>query len=145
MCCKLESQIWLLARYGKLSLKSVDDKRPYAFVAAIKQLDVAEADRVVLSDIHEYHEAEELVERLAVAIVNLPFSKMMGIDSEGMLIPAVHEYDGKEALNLFMADGNIHAGLSCTDFGSIVSPFLREIRYLCCQRAVPLGTALVQI
>ena len=51
-------------------------------------------DRVILSGIHDYYEPEELVGKTAIAIVNLPPRKMMGIDSEGMLISAVHEEDG---------------------------------------------------
>ena len=67
-------------------------------------------DRVILSGIHEYYEPEELVGKTAIAIVNLPPRKMMGIDSEGMLISAVHEEDGHEGLNLLMVDGRIPAG-----------------------------------
>ena len=67
-------------------------------------------DRVILSGIHEYYEPEELVGKTAIAIVNLPPRKMMGINSEGMLISAVHEDDGHECLNLLMVDDNIPAG-----------------------------------
>ena len=67
-------------------------------------------DRVILSGIHEYYEPEELVGKTCIAIVNLPPRKMMGIDSCGMLISAVHEYDGQEALNLLMVDDRIPAG-----------------------------------
>ena len=67
-------------------------------------------DRVILSGIHEYYEPEELVGKTAIAIVNLPPRKMMGIDSEGMLISAVHEVDGHEGLNLLMVDPHIPAG-----------------------------------
>ena len=67
-------------------------------------------DRVILSGIHEYYEPEELVEKTAIAIVNLPPRKMMGIDSCGMLISAVHEEDGREGLNLLMVDDRIPAG-----------------------------------
>ncbi len=67
-------------------------------------------DRVILSGIHEYYEPEELVGKTAIAIVNLPPRKMMGIDSEGMLISAVHEEDGHEGLNLLMVDARIPAG-----------------------------------
>ncbi len=67
-------------------------------------------DRVILSGIHEYYEPEELTGRTAIAIVNLPPRKMMGIDSEGMLISAVHEEDGREGLNLLMVDDRIPAG-----------------------------------
>ena len=67
-------------------------------------------DRVILSGIREYYEPEELVGKTAIAIVNLPPRKMMGIDSEGMLISAVHEEDGHEGLNLLMVDDRIPAG-----------------------------------
>lgn len=67
-------------------------------------------DRVILSGIHEYYEPEELVGKTCVAITNLPPRKMMGIDSEGMLISAVYEYDGREGLNLLMLDDSIPAG-----------------------------------
>ena len=67
-------------------------------------------DRVILSGIHEYYEPEELVGKTAIAIVNLPPRKMMGIDSEGMLVSAVHEEDGHEGLNLLMVDDHIPAG-----------------------------------
>ncbi|PNV63670.1 lysine--tRNA ligase [Clostridium sp. chh4-2] len=67
-------------------------------------------DRTILSGIHEYYEPEELIGKTAIAIVNLPPRKMMGIDSCGMLISAVHEEDGKEGLNLLMVDARIPAG-----------------------------------
>ena len=67
-------------------------------------------DRVILSGIHEYYEPEELVGKTCIAIVNLPPRKMMGIDSEGMLISAVHEENGHEGLNLLMVDPHIPAG-----------------------------------
>lgn len=67
-------------------------------------------DRVILSGIHEYYEPEQLVGKTCIAIVNLPPRKMMGIDSEGMLISAVHEVDGHEGLNLLMVDNHIPAG-----------------------------------
>lgn len=67
-------------------------------------------DRVILSGIHEYYEPEELVGKTCIAITNLPPRKMMGIDSEGMLISAVYEYDGREGLNLLMLDDSIPAG-----------------------------------
>ena len=67
-------------------------------------------DRVILSGIHDYYEPEELIGKTAIAIVNLPPRKMMGIDSEGMLISAVHEEDGHEGLNLLMVNDRIPAG-----------------------------------
>ena len=66
--------------------------------------------RTILSGIREFYNPEELVGKTCVAITNLPPRKMMGIDSEGMLISAVYEYDGKEGLNLLMLDSNIPAG-----------------------------------
>ena len=72
--------------------------------------DGTDRKRTILSGIHEYYEPEELVGKTCVAIVNLPARKMMGIDSEGMLISAVYEYDGKEGLNLLMLDDSIPAG-----------------------------------
>ena len=67
-------------------------------------------DRVILSGIHEYYEPEELVGKTCVAITNLPPRKMMGIDSEGMLISAVHHEEGEERLHLLMLDDHIPAG-----------------------------------
>ena len=67
-------------------------------------------NRVILSGIHEYYEPEELVGKTCVAITNLPPRKMMGIDSCGMLISAVHEEEGEERLHLLMVDDRIPAG-----------------------------------
>ena len=67
-------------------------------------------DRVILSGIKEYYQPEELVGKTLVAILNLPPRKMMGIDSCGMLISAVHTEDGREALHLLMLDDAIPAG-----------------------------------
>ena len=67
-------------------------------------------DRVILSGIHEYYEPEELVGKTCIAITNLPPRKMMGIDSEGMLISAVHHEEGEERLHLLMVDDHIPAG-----------------------------------
>ena len=72
--------------------------------------DGTDRKRTILSGIHEYYEPEELVGKTCVAITNLPPRKMMGIDSEGMLISAVYEYDGQEGLNLLMLDDHIPAG-----------------------------------
>lgn len=68
------------------------------------------ADRTILSGIHEYYEPEQLIGKTCVAITNLPPRKMMGIDSCGMLISAVYEYNGHEGLNLLMLDDAIPAG-----------------------------------
>ena len=67
-------------------------------------------DRVILSGIHEYYEPEELVGKTCIAITNLPPRPMMGIDSCGMLISAVHHEEGKEKLHLLMVDDHIPAG-----------------------------------
>ena len=72
--------------------------------------DGSDKKRTILSGIHEYYEPEQLVGKTCVAITNLPPRKMMGIDSEGMLISAVYEYDGREGLNLLMLDDGIPAG-----------------------------------
>ena len=68
------------------------------------------ADRVILSGIHEYYEPEELVGKTCIAITNLPPRPMMGIDSCGMLISAVHHENGEEKLHLLMVDPHIPAG-----------------------------------
>ena len=67
-------------------------------------------DRVILSGIHEYYEPEELVGKTCIAITNLPPRAMMGIDSCGMLISAVHHENGEEKLHLLMVDDHIPAG-----------------------------------
>ena len=67
-------------------------------------------DRVILSGIHEYYEPEELVGKICIAITNLPPRPMMGIDSCGMLISAVHHENGEEKLHLLMVDPHIPAG-----------------------------------
>lgn len=72
--------------------------------------DGTDRKRTILSGIHEYYEPEQLVGKTAIAIVNLPPRKMMGIDSEGMLISAVHEEDGREGLNLLLVNDRIPAG-----------------------------------
>ena len=72
--------------------------------------DGTDNDRVILSGIHQYYEPEELVGKTLIAIVNLPPRKMMGIDSCGMIISAVHQEDGEEALNLLIVSDRIPAG-----------------------------------
>ena len=67
-------------------------------------------DRTILSGIHEYYEPEDLIGKTCIAITNLPPRKMMGIDSCGMLLSAVHEEEGEEKLNLLMVDNHIPAG-----------------------------------
>ena len=72
--------------------------------------DGSEKERVILSGIKEYYSTESLIGKTLLAICNLPPRKMMGIDSEGMIISAICEYDGEEKLNLIMLDDNIPAG-----------------------------------
>ena len=72
--------------------------------------DGSEKERVILSGIKEYYSAESLIGKTLLAICNLPPRKMMGINSEGMIISAICEYDGEEKLNLIMLDNNIPAG-----------------------------------
>lgn len=67
-------------------------------------------DRTILSGIHAYYEPEELVGKTLIAITNLPPRAMMGIDSCGMLLSAVHEEEGEEKLHLLMVDNHIPAG-----------------------------------
>ena len=67
-------------------------------------------DRTILSGIHAYYEPEELVGKTLIAITNLPPRKMMGIDSCGMLLSAIHEEEGEEKLHLLMVDPHIPAG-----------------------------------
>ena len=67
-------------------------------------------DRIILSGIHAYYEPEELVGKTLIAITNLPPRKMMGIDSCGMLLSAIHEEEGEEKLHLLMVDNHIPAG-----------------------------------
>ena len=72
--------------------------------------DGTDTDRIILSGIKEYYQPEELVGKSLVAITNLPPRVMMGIESCGMLLSALHTQDGKEALNLLMVSDAIPAG-----------------------------------
>ena len=72
--------------------------------------DGTDQDRVILSGIHAYYEPKQLVGKTLIAITNLPPRKMMGIDSCGMLISAVHAEEGEERLNLLMVSDAIPAG-----------------------------------
>ena len=67
-------------------------------------------DRTILSGIHAYYEPEELIGKTLVAITNLPPRKMMGVESNGMLLSAVHNQNGEERLNLLMVSNKIPAG-----------------------------------
>ena len=101
--------------FAKSDFRAVKVKECEAVAKSKKLLkfvldDGSGADRVILSGIHEYYEPEELVGKTCIAVTNLPPRKMMGIDSCGMLISAVHEVDGREGLNLLMVDDSIPAG-----------------------------------
>ena len=72
--------------------------------------DGTDTDRIILSGIHEYYEPEDLIGKTLVAIVNLPPRPMMGIDSCGMIISAVHHEEGSERLNCLIVDDCIPAG-----------------------------------
>ena len=67
-------------------------------------------DRIILSGIHQYYEPEQLIGKTAIAILNLPPRKMMGIPSCGMLISAVHKEKGEEKLHLMLIDDSVPAG-----------------------------------
>ncbi len=81
-------------------------------------------DRQILSGVHKFYEPEELVGKTLAAIVNLPPRKMMGLESNGMLLSAVHTEKGEEKLNLIMLDDQIPAGSNCADYlgGGLVPP-----------------------
>ena len=79
-------------------------------------------DRVILSGIHAFYEPEELVGKTLIAIVNLPPRKMMGIDSCGMLLSAIHEEEGAEKLNLIMVDNRIPAGARPVSYTHLTLP-----------------------
>lgn len=101
--------------FSKSDFRAVKVKECVAVVKSKKLLkfildDGTGEDRIILSGIHEYYEPEELVGKTCLAIVNLPPRNMMGIDSCGMLISAIHQVEGKEALNLIMLDNKIPAG-----------------------------------
>ena len=101
--------------FSKCAFRAVKVKECVAVPKSKKLLqftldDGTGTDRTILSGIHEYYEPEELIGKTCIAIVNLPPRAMMGIDSCGMLISAVHEEDGKEGLNLLMVDNRIPAG-----------------------------------
>src|SRR5690554_4754446 len=72
--------------------------------------DGSESERTILSGISEYYKPEDLVGKTLIAITNLPPRKMMGIESNGMVISAIHEEDGNERLNLLIVDSHIPAG-----------------------------------
>ena len=103
------------ATFSKSDFRAVKVKECEAVKKSKKLLkfvldDGTGVDRVILSGIHEYYEPEELVGKTCIAITNLPPRPMMGIDSCGMLISAVHHENGEEKLHLLMVDPHIPAG-----------------------------------
>lgn len=101
--------------FSKSDFRVVKIKDCKAVEKSVKLLELTlddgtETPRTILSGIHEYYEPEDLIGKTAVAILNLPPRKMMGIDSCGMLISAVHNVDGEEKLHLLMLDDDIPAG-----------------------------------
>ncbi len=101
--------------FSKSDFRAVKVKKCEAVEKSKKLLkftldDGTNEDRIILSGIHEYYEPEELVGKTCIAIVNLPPRAMMGIDSCGMLISAVHHEEGNEKLHLLMVDNHIPAG-----------------------------------
>lgn len=101
--------------FSKSDFRVVKVKECSAVKKSIKLLhfvldDGTGTDRIILSGIHAFYEPEELVGKTLLAITNLPPRKMMGIDSCGMLMSAVHNVAGEEKLNLIMLDDAIPAG-----------------------------------
>ena len=110
-----KSKISFPVTFSKSDFRAVKVKSCEAVKKSKKLLkfvldDGSGTDRVILSGIHDYYEPEELVGKTCVAIANLPPRPMMGIDSCGMLISAVHHEEGAEKLHLLMLDPHIPAG-----------------------------------
>ncbi len=101
--------------FSKSDFRAVKVKECVAVLKSKKLLqftldDGSGTDRTILSGIHAFYEPEELVGKTCIAITNLPPRAMMGIDSCGMLLSAIHEVEGEEKLNLLMVDDRIPAG-----------------------------------
>lgn len=101
--------------FSKCDLRAVKVKACEAVKKSKKLLqftldDGTGTDRTILSGIHAFYEPEELVGKTLIAITNLPPRAMMGIDSCGMLLSAIHTEEGEEKLNLLMVDNHIPAG-----------------------------------
>jgi lysyl-tRNA synthetase class 2 len=101
--------------FSKSDFRAVKIKDCFAVPKSKKLLqftlnDGTGVDRTILSGIHEYYEPEELIGKTAVAIVNLPPRKMMGVESNGMLCSMIYDYDGEEDLQFILIDDNIPAG-----------------------------------
>ncbi len=101
--------------FSKSDFRAVKVKECVAVPKSTKLLqftldDGTGTDRTILSGIHAFYEPEDLVGKTCIAITNLPPRKMMGIESCGMLLSAIHEEEGEEKLNLLMVDPHIPAG-----------------------------------
>lgn len=112
---ELSSEYVDFETFSKSDFRAVKIKNCVAVPKSNKLLeftldDGTEKERTILSGIHEYYEPEELIGKTAIAILNLPPRKMMGIDSCGMLISAVHTENGEEKLHLLLVNDNIPAG-----------------------------------
>ena len=101
---------FLKSDYRAVKIKSCEPVKKSDKLLKFVLDDGSGTDRVILSGIHQYYEPEELVGKTAIAILNLPPRKMMGIDSCGMLISAVHTEKGEEKLHLMLIDDSVPAG-----------------------------------
>ena len=116
---------WKVARVLDYELATIADTSTYSFALPAEYRtpifeqdkylkfvldDGTGEDRIILSGIHAYYEPEELVGKTLIAITNLPPRKMMGIDSCGMLLSAIHQEEGEEKLHLLIVDRHIPAG-----------------------------------
>ena len=111
----LSALIYFKYTFSKSDFRAVKVKECVAVPKSTKLLqftldDGTGTDRTILSGIHAFYEPEELVGKTCIAITNLPPRKMMGIESCGMLLSAIHEEEGEEKLNLLMVDPHIPAG-----------------------------------
>ena len=101
--------------FSKSDFRAVKIKDCFAVPKSKKLLqftlnDGSGVDRTILSGIHEFYEPEDLIGKTAVAILNLPPRKMMGVESNGMLCSMIYDYEGEEDLQFILIDDNIPAG-----------------------------------
>ena len=107
---KVDFDTFCKSDFRVVKVKSCDAVKKSAKLLRFTLDDGTGVDRQILSGIHQWYEPEDLVGKTLVAIVNLPPRKMMGLESNGMLISAVHTEKGEEALHLLMVDDAIPAG-----------------------------------
>ena len=107
---KVDFDTFCKSDFRVVKVKACDAVKKSAKLLRFTLDDGTGVDRQILSGIHQWYEPEELVGKTLVAIVNLPPRKMMGLESNGMLISAVHTERGEEALHLLMVDDAIPAG-----------------------------------